>query len=164
MPKPKMTKLRVSPRMQRSIPVVKDIKEQLKLRPGATHAFLYDDGGVFRAFAAGSIIIGPDTVTALYEGEQVVMVPVDTSWRLVSLNSLNIVTGAEILASDLFNQHLEYKLHTETVKALGIESGQKSHKSHKHGVLDELSVPQSTLTSDKKENKIAGTGTGGQYL
>ena len=118
-----MSKVQTS--MQRSIPIIKDLGAQFEMHPECDSVFLYDDGGVFRAFAVTKVDVSDTVVAARRHSTTVVSVPVDTVWRCLDRSVVDIHTGEEVEVSRMTSLYKEHTLKEEMVTKLGLNEPKK---------------------------------------
>jgi hypothetical protein len=130
----------VKTQMERRYPIAIDIGTQLDQSP-CQFVFFYDDGGVFRAFAADSTMVRDETVTAYgSDNKEVVVIPKDTVWRLVNKNVLEFVTGAEMEEIEMTNYKKKHDLQKSLVESLGLEKEKEESQPASSGFKTEYEL------------------------
>jgi len=122
-----MSKMKTS--TTRVVPIVKDLEQQFIEHPTSDRVFMYDDGGVFRAFAVTAAHVGDNYVIASINDQHVVTIPSDTPWRLVSRDCIDLRTGKEVETARMHGLYEEHALKEELMKKLEGDKSQKSKKT-----------------------------------
>lgn len=120
----------------RVIPIVRDLEQQFAEHPECTSVFMYDDGGVYRAFACEDVNFGnPGSwVSATIGGNRIVVIPEYTPWRLINRDTLDLRTGKEIETARLMGLYEDSELREELVKKIEAVKPikEKKPKADKH--------------------------------
>lgn len=134
--------------MERVQPIALDIesqsiKDDSKDRP---YVFFYEDGGIFRAFLCSSVSVETEggTVTAKgSDGLPLVVVPSDTTWRLVHKNLLEFVPGSIMEQVEAVGLKQKQEIRKKIYKKLGydIEDEDKSKEKKEKRAKDKLPMP-----------------------
>ena len=85
----------MKPWLSRTRILVRDIQEQLKIRPNATHVIRCSDIDSNNFFAVDAWNIGEHAVDGFYEACLVVSFPLHRFWQVVRLDTVEYLTNAE---------------------------------------------------------------------
>ena len=85
----------MKPWLGRTRIVVRDVQEQLRIRPNATHVIMCSDTYPNNYFVVDAWEVEEHTVSGFYEEDCIVSFSLGWGWRVVKLDTVEYMTNAE---------------------------------------------------------------------